>query len=75
MYIENTKVYDFLKYLGRYILPALATLYIALADLWKLPLKTEISGTIMAIDTFLNVILGISNENHNIMLEQKQEIQ
>ena len=67
MYIKDTKVYDFFKYLGRYVLPALATLYIALADLWGLPFKTEISGTLMAVDTFLNVVLGISNENFKQM--------
>lgn len=65
MIIRNSKVYDVLKYIGRYILPALAALYVAIAKTWALPYATEISATIMAVDTFLNVILGISNENYN----------
>lgn len=65
MVIKNSKLYDILKYIGRYILPALAALYVAIAKTWGLPFATEISATIMAVDTFLNVILGISNENYN----------
>lgn len=65
MTIKNSKLYDILKYIGRYILPALATLIVALAKIWGLPYGAEIAASIMAVDTFLNVILGISNENYN----------
>lgn len=65
MKIKNSKLYDILKYIGRYILPALATLIVALAKIWGLPYGAEIAASIMAVDTFLNVILGISNENYN----------
>lgn len=61
----SNKVYDILKYTAQIILPALATLYLTLAGIWGLPYGEAISGTIMAIDTFLGVALKISNSNYN----------
>lgn len=60
----SNKVYDILKYIAQIILPALATLYLTLAGIWNLPFGEAISGTIMAIDTFLGVILKISSINY-----------
>ena len=60
----SNKTYDILKYIAQIVLPALATLYLALAGIWNLPYGEAISGTIMAIDTFLGVVLGISSENY-----------
>lgn len=57
----SNKAYDVLKWVAMYLLPALGTLYFALAGIWGLPYGEEIVGTITAIDTFLGVILGISN--------------
>lgn len=56
----SNKVYDILKYVAQYILPALGTLYFALAQIWHLPYGEEVVGTITAIDAFLGAILGIS---------------
>ena len=55
------KVYDILKWIALIVLPALGTLYFALAGIWKLPYGEEVVGTITAIDTFLGALLGISN--------------
>lgn len=60
----SNKVYDILKYIAQIILPAIGTLYFALAGIWNFPYAEEIVGTITAIDTFLGVILGISNINY-----------
>lgn len=57
----SNKVYDVLKYVAQIVLPAAATLYFALAGIWGFPYGEEIVGTIAAIDTFLGVLLGISN--------------
>lgn len=65
MMIKNEKLYDVLKYVSRYVIPALIVLYVALADTWQLPLKTEIAATLAAVEVFLNTLLGISNENYN----------
>lgn len=57
------KTYDTLKALAQLWLPAAGTLYFALAGLWGLPAAEEVVGTIVAVDTFLGVILGISSSN------------
>lgn len=61
----NNKVYDILKWIAQMLLPALGTLYFALAGIWGLPFGEEIVGTITAVDTFLGIVLGISTINYN----------
>ena len=64
MKLEN-KTYDVLKYIALIVLPALATLYGALARIWGLPYVEEIPLTIMAIDTFMGVVLKVSTDNYH----------
>ena len=59
------KVYDVLKWIAMYFLPAIGTLYFALSGIWNLPYGEQVVGTITAVDTFLGVILGISNAQYN----------
>lgn len=61
----NDKVYDILKWIAQYLLPAIGTLYFALAGIWGLPYGEQIVGSITAIDTFLGVILGLSSIKYN----------
>lgn len=61
----SNKIYDVLKWIAQILLPALGTLYFALAGIWGFPFGEEIVGTITAVDTFLGVILGISTMNYN----------
>ena len=61
----SNKAYDVLKYIALIVLPALATLIVAIFKIWNIPYGIEISGTIMAIDTFLGAILKISTDNYN----------
>lgn len=61
----NNKVYDILKWIAQILLPALGTLYFALAGIWDFPYAEAIVGTITAIDTFLGIILGISTVQYN----------
>ena len=61
----SNKVYDALKWIAMYLLPALGTLYFALAGIWNFPYGEQIVGTITAVDTFLGVILGISTAHDN----------
>lgn len=56
----NNKVYDILKWTALIALPAIGTLYFALAGIWGFPYGEEIVGTITAIDTFLGALLGVS---------------
>jgi hypothetical protein len=59
------KLYNGLKFLALVVLPALGTLYVALAALWGLPSAQAVSGTILAVDTFLGALLQISSANYN----------
>ncbi len=61
----SNKVYDVLKFIAQIVLPALATFYVTIASLWGLPYPDEISGTVMAIDTFLGAILMISSNQYH----------
>lgn len=61
----KNETYDILKWIAMYLLPAIGTLYFALASVWGLPYGEQIVGTVTAIDTFLGVILGISTANYN----------
>lgn len=56
----SNRTYDILKWIAMYLLPALGTLYFAVASIWSLPYGEQVVGTITAIDTFLGVLLGIS---------------
>ena len=58
-------MYDVLKWIAQYFLPAIGTLYFALAGIWGLPYGEQVVGTITAVDTFLGVILGISSAQYN----------
>lgn len=69
----NNKTYDVLKWIAQYLLPALATLYFAIAQVWGLPYGEQIVGTITAIDTFLGVILGISTTQYNKALNSEKK--
>ena len=61
----SNRMYDILKWVALIVLPAIGTLYFALAGIWGFPYGEQIVGTITAIDTFLGAILGISNYNYN----------
>lgn len=61
----SNKTYDVLKWIAQYGLPAIGTLYYALAGIWGLPRGEEVVGTITAIDAFLGVLLGISSAQYN----------
>lgn len=61
----SDKVYDVLKWIAQILLPAIGTLYFALAQIWGFPYAEEVVGTISAIDVFLGVLLGISTHNYN----------
>lgn len=60
----SNKCYDILKYIAQIVLPALGTLYFALAKIWQFPYGAEIVGTISAVDAFLGALLQISNDQY-----------
>lgn len=68
----HDKLYDILRWVANYCLPGLGTLYFALAQIWGLPYGEQIVGTITALVTFLNVLLGISNNAYNKLMEAEK---
>lgn len=61
----SDKTYDILKWIAQYLLPAIGTLYFALAGIWGFPYGEQVVGTVTAVDAFLGVILGISTAQYN----------
>lgn len=59
------KLYDRLKWLAQVVLPALATLYFTVGGVWDLPSVSAVVRTIVAVDLFLGVLLGLSQINYN----------
>lgn len=66
--IMKNSTYDKLKWVAQILLPAAATLYLALGGIWQgivtLPYPEQVAASIMAVDTFLGVLLGISSSNY-----------
>ena len=67
----SNKTYDILKWIAQILLPAIGTLYFAIAQIWGLPYAEQIVGTIMAMDAFLGAVLGISTKAY--LEEQRWE--
>ncbi len=61
----SNKVYDILKWIAMVVLPAIGTLYFALAGIWGLPYAEEVGGTITAAVAFLGIVLGVSSVQYN----------
>lgn len=73
MTMMSNKTYDVLKAIAQVVLPAVASLYAALAKIWNFPLGTEIVGTITAIDTFLGALLIRAKKKYDSELEQEEQ--
>jgi hypothetical protein len=54
----GSKVYDALKFLAQILVPALGTLYVALAAIYSWGHVDEVAGTVVAVDTFLGVLVS-----------------
>lgn len=71
----SNKTYDILKWIQRLLLPALSTLYLALGSIWQgiipLPYPEQVAATVMAVDTFLGVVLGLSSARYYAEMGEK----
>lgn len=67
----SDKVYNIMKWFVVIVMPAVGTLYAALAAVWGFPYSQEVVTTITAVDTFLGAILCISTASYNA--DQKGE--
>lgn len=64
-YILPNRAYDILKQVVQLLLPAVATLYFTLSQIWGLPNGEEVVGTITAIAVFIGVFLKIADNSYN----------
>lgn len=69
----SNRAYDVLKFIAQILLPALGTLYFALAGIWGFPYGEQVVGTITAVDTFLGALLGISTVSYRRSMEDDAE--
>jgi len=61
----NDRLYDSLKKLTTIVLPAVSTLYFALAQIWHFPKTEEVVGSFAAVNVFLGALLGFSTKSYN----------
>ena len=72
----SNKTYDVWNKIQRW-LPAVAVLYVALAQIWGsdvIPFADEINKSIMAICTFLASILEVSSSQYFKKEKEKEEV-
>ena len=67
--VLHNKAYDIMKWVVAIVLPAFGTLYFALCGIWGLSYGEEVLGTLVAVETFLGAVLGISTKNYNALEE------
>ena len=69
----KNETYDILKYIAQILIPAVATLYFSVSQIWGLPYGEQIVGTLTAVDAFLGVCLGISSDNYHKSIGDSNE--
>jgi hypothetical protein len=69
----KNETYDILKYIAQILIPAIATLYFSVSQIWGLPYGEQIVGTLTAVDAFLGVCLGISSDNYHKSIGDSDE--
>lgn len=74
MVLIKGKLYDVLKFFALIALPAFGTLYFTLAAIWGLPAAQEVVNTVLAVDTFLGVILQLSSTAYSKGVEEGGEL-
>lgn len=70
----SNKIYNVLKWIAMIVLPALATLYLGLSNVWGLPYGEEVSTTITLVNTFLGTVLMISTNQYNKRVDTNENI-
>lgn len=62
--VLNNGLYNTLKWIAQIFLPALGTLYFALAGIWSLGHAQQVVGTITAVDFFLGALLSLATKQY-----------
>lgn len=64
-FILGDQPYRIIKWLIIIVIPAIGTLYFALAKIWDLPAGEQILGTLIAFQAFLGAIFAVSTSQYN----------
>lgn len=64
-FILSNSTYNRAKHLVQVVLPAMASLYFGLSQIFAFPATEEVVGTTAVVTTFLGAILGVSTRNYN----------
>ena len=67
----SNRFFNVLRTLCEIALPALGTLYFALAKIWGLPYGTEIVGTLSAVAAFIGAFVGVKRATYNAIDEKE----
>lgn len=60
----SNKLFDTLRFWQTVLLPAVGTLYFALADIWGLPYAPQVVGTITALTAFLGAFVEYKRQTY-----------
>lgn len=60
----SNRVYDVLKWVAMFFLPALAILIKSLGHIWGFAWAQEVADTVVAVNAMLAAVLGISSVNY-----------
>lgn len=63
-HLFSNGVYDWLRHISQITLPAVGTLYFAIAQIWGFPNGEEVVGTIIAVDAFMGLLLSVSSKTY-----------
>lgn len=61
----TNKTYDVLKWIAQIFLPAFTTFYGVIGAVLNIPYTQETLTILVAFDTFIGALLGISTKNYN----------
>lgn len=64
MFIQG-KMYDAVRWTAQVVLPAVATFYFTVAQIWGLPNAEQVVGTLVALATLLGVFVGLSKVSYD----------
>ena len=60
----SNKIFDTLRFWQTVLLPAVGTLYFALADIWGLPYAEQVVGTVTALTAFLGAFVEYKRQTY-----------
>lgn len=61
MIFKDSKWYQVCKWVVTVVLPAITTLWLAIAGIWNLPYAEPIGATLSAITVFFAALLGVGS--------------